>query len=91
MQPWFLKPFATSSLLQSVKGSMIICGDIHVQIHGLAGNFPTGTIANCKVQLMKSVDYVPMAEILVQIASSPDEFACWTAITWVRLLFEKAT
>ncbi|KAI3497811.1 hypothetical protein L1887_33362 [Cichorium endivia] len=34
-----------------------------------------------------SVDYGRMAEILVQRASSPDEFTRWTAITWVRMSF----
>ena len=38
------------------------------------------------VLLMKSVDYGRMAEILVQRASSLDEFTRWTAITWVRIL-----
>lgn len=33
---------------------------------------------------MKSVDYGRMAEILVQRASSPDEFTRWTAITWIN-------
>ncbi|KAJ0717947.1 putative vacuole morphology and inheritance protein [Helianthus annuus] len=31
-----------------------------------------------------SVDYGRMAEILVQRASSPDEFTRWTAITWIN-------
>ncbi|XP_076924630.1 protein VAC14 homolog [Bidens hawaiensis] len=31
-----------------------------------------------------SVDYGRMAEILVQRASSPDEFTLWTAITWIN-------
>lgn len=35
------------------------------------------------VLLLKSVDYGRMAEILVQRASSPDEFTRLTAITWV--------
>ncbi|MFS8022088.1 putative vacuole morphology and inheritance protein [Helianthus anomalus] len=33
------------------------------------------------VLLLKSIDYGRMAEILVQRASSPDEFTRWTAIT----------
>ncbi|KAL8205190.1 hypothetical protein R6Q57_008741 [Mikania cordata] len=36
-----------------------------------------------------SVDYGRMAEILVQRASSSDEFTRWTAITWVRIPFLK--
>ncbi|KAF5757412.1 putative vacuole morphology and inheritance protein [Helianthus annuus] len=36
------------------------------------------------VLLLKSVDYGRMAEILVQRASSPDEFTRWTAITWIN-------
>ncbi|KAJ0435805.1 putative vacuole morphology and inheritance protein [Helianthus annuus] len=39
------------------------------------------------VLLLKSVDYGRMAEILVQRASSPDEFTRWTAITWVTIFF----
>lgn len=38
------------------------------------------------VLLLKSVDYGRMAEILVQRASSPDEFTRLTAITWVNLI-----
>ncbi|KAI3698035.1 hypothetical protein L6452_31145 [Arctium lappa] len=37
------------------------------------------------VLLLKSANYGRMAKILVQQASSPDEFTRWTAITWVRI------
>ncbi|KAL8215044.1 hypothetical protein R6Q57_004493 [Mikania cordata] len=36
------------------------------------------------VLLVKSVDYGRMTEILVQRASSSDEFTRWTAITWMN-------
>ncbi|KAI3717491.1 hypothetical protein L1987_69138 [Smallanthus sonchifolius] len=45
--------------------------------------FLLSRIYDCSPTL-KAVDYGRMAEILVQRASSSDEFTRWTAITWIN-------
>lgn len=41
------------------------------------------------VPVLKSVDYGRMAEILVQRATSSDEFTRLTAITWVKYIYTR--
>ncbi|KVI05441.1 Armadillo-like helical [Cynara cardunculus var. scolymus] len=62
--------------------TQLTCEDLSLEIRQQADSALSEFLQEIKNS--PSVDYGRMAEILVQRASSPDEFTRWTAITWIN-------